>query len=703
MTERTPARFRTDLKLFAGPRDFDGSPTHNLYDPVTDHYYKLSWRETTIYQLAKPGMTIDQIVEAVNAYTTIHVDAEDVQSFFNQAAHLGLLNINRSSEQVLAKQQSSKSNTLWWLLKNYLYFRVPLVHPDKFLTQTLPYTRLLWSRTAKIFYALAIGLGLLLVLSRFDEYLHTFSYFFNLQGVIVYGAAICCVKVIHELAHAYTAKYYNTYVPTMGIAFIVMWPVLFTDVTSSWRLAQRKQRIAITVAGVVAELVVAGLSTLGWALTPPGLLQTVFFILSSVTWVTSLLININPVMRFDGYYLLCDLWSVDNLRQRAFAVGRWKMHQWLFGIDMPCPEPDLPPQKIRQLYIYCFCTVIYLMILYFAIALFVYHAFAKVLGIILFLVEIGVFFIWPVVWEGHMLYKLRDHLTLNTRSVITTIVAAFLILWLVVPWPHEQSFNAITIPEKRQELWASDEGIITDIHVHRGDTIQVGQPIASIVGQKLLFAMQEMKAEIEQMEHNIQKMSQASETRPQIAAQKASLDAAKHRLDALIQQQNQMRIVANVSGTLYDWDTSLKEGQPIEAHQLLGKIADTQAVRALAFVPEDATAVPAPGDKVQFRLPGSAISYPGVVTVTRDASSDVLDYIALASKFGGPLPVIIDKDNKLRLTATYYQVVVSLDLNNNPPLPFDKVGVIAYRGEAYSLLGHAIRNLWSLLLQESSL
>ena len=95
--------------------------------------------------------------------------------------------------------------------------------------------------------------GLIMVLGRWDEYIHTFSYFFDFQGFMAYGAAICFIKVIHEFSHAYTAKNYGVYVPTMGLAFICLWPVLYTDVTSSWQLARRNQRLAITVAGVVAE------------------------------------------------------------------------------------------------------------------------------------------------------------------------------------------------------------------------------------------------------------------------------------------------------------------------------------------------------------------------------------------------------------------------------------------------------------------
>ena len=228
----------------------------------------------------------------------------------------------------------------------------------------------------------------------------TFTYFFNLEGAFIYAIAIIIVKIIHEFAHAYTAKYYKLYVPTMGIAMIVLWPVLYTDVTEGWKLQKRSQRLAISFAGIAAETIVAGISTFFWGISEPGLFQSVCFVIASVTWISTLVINLNPAMRFDGYYIMCDLTGIDNLQLRAFNYTRWQLRKWLLGLDVPCPEDLVTPQRKYGMIIYTIYTWIYRLFLYTAIAVFVYYKFTKALGVFLFLVEIIVFLMLPFFSEA---------------------------------------------------------------------------------------------------------------------------------------------------------------------------------------------------------------------------------------------------------------------------------------------------------------
>jgi len=186
------------------------------------------------------------------------VSEEQISHFFNQASSLGLLALPRSSDQMEKEVDMQKVHPLKWLLFHYLYFRVPLCNPDKFLGKTLPYVLFLISRPMVIMYVIIFALGFVQLLARFDEFIYTFTYFFSLKGIIIFGASMNCIKIFHELGHAYTAKYYGVNVQKMGVVFLVLWPVLFTDVTDGWRLPNRKDRFAISIAGVVVELVIAG-------------------------------------------------------------------------------------------------------------------------------------------------------------------------------------------------------------------------------------------------------------------------------------------------------------------------------------------------------------------------------------------------------------------------------------------------------------
>ena len=179
--------------------------------------------------------------------------------------------------------------------------------------------------------------GLFLVGRQWDAFVSTFLHFFNWRGAVMYGAVLCLVKVVHELGHAYTATRFGCRVPTIGVAFMVMVPVLYSDVSDSYRLSSKRKRVAIAAAGVVAELGLAAVATVLWAFLPDGPLRSMAFVVATSSWIMSLTVNLNPLMRFDGYYLLADGLGLPNLQDRACAFGQWKLRQLLFGAGSPQP------------------------------------------------------------------------------------------------------------------------------------------------------------------------------------------------------------------------------------------------------------------------------------------------------------------------------------------------------------------------------
>ncbi len=339
--------FRRDLQLFQGPFESDGSPTFNLYDPVKEQYYKLGWAEATIIQQAEPGLTMDQLLRKIQQNTTVNITSETLTHFYNESLKLGLLHIPRPSDQLLKEYEASRRGIITNVLLYYLFFRIPLVNPDRFLQNTLKYVKPFLSKVALAVYAGIALWGFVLVISRWDEFLHTFTYFFNPAGFVAYALGIFFAKMLHEFAHAYTAKRYGVHVPTMGVAFLVLVPVLFTDATDAWKLANRSKRMAITLAGIIAELALAGLATVLWAFSEPGIMQSTWFVLATITWIGSLLINANPAVRFDGYYALSDWLGVENLQDRSFSLLRRQFYRIFFGLKLTESELSLPASTRR--------------------------------------------------------------------------------------------------------------------------------------------------------------------------------------------------------------------------------------------------------------------------------------------------------------------------------------------------------------------
>jgi putative peptide zinc metalloprotease protein len=212
------------------------------------------------------------------------------------------------------------------------------VRPDRWLARRLPQVAPLFSPW---FFRLT---GVVLLFGLFECYRQRAAFSATLiesltfKGLLGYAVALTFVKTLHELGHAFTAKRKGCRVPTMGVAFLVMWPVAYTDVNEVWKLPRRQDRFAVGAAGIVTELIVAAWATLAWALLPDGALRSVTFLLATTTWISTLVINASPFMRFDGYFLMMDYLDFPNLHARSFALARWDLRERLSGSVSRCPK-----------------------------------------------------------------------------------------------------------------------------------------------------------------------------------------------------------------------------------------------------------------------------------------------------------------------------------------------------------------------------
>jgi putative peptide zinc metalloprotease protein len=254
---------------------------------------------------------------------------------------------------------------------------------------------LFYNRTFLLLTLAALVLGLAQVVRRWDMFAATLVDTFNWDGLAAYGAALFAVKLLHELGHAFTAKRYGCRVPTMGLAFLVMWPVAYTDTNETWRLTDRLQRLHVACAGIITELMVAAWATLGWVLLPDGAMRSAAFVLATTSWVATLAINASPFMRFDGYFILSDALDLPNLHERSFALARWKLREWLFGLGEDAPE-QFGARRQFWLIVFAWATWCYRLVLFVGIAVLVYHFSVKLIGIMLFIVEMLWFVLRPI-------------------------------------------------------------------------------------------------------------------------------------------------------------------------------------------------------------------------------------------------------------------------------------------------------------------
>lgn len=375
--EKPWVTIRDDLALLPGPRAYDGSPTWTLYDPAVHKYYRIGWLEFECLQRWNMANAED-IAASIEDESPLHASEEDVEHFVQFLVRNQLvkpIGID-SSRSFAVLRRISKPGFWTWLLHNYLFMRVPLVRPDRVLQKLLPFIDLFFHRRFLLLLFIGVCIAVYLVSQRWSEFSHSFIYNFTPEGILATLAMMSLSKVIHELGHAFAASHYGCRVPAMGVALLLGMPVLWTDVTDAWRLTKRQQRLIIDAAGMTAELTLAVLATFLWTVLPEGPLRSGSYLLASTAWVITLGINLNPFMRFDGYYLLADTLDIPNLQDRSFALARWRLRESLFNFGFSPPE-QWEKNRGRFLIIYAYSVWIYRLILFTGIAWLVYCFFSR--------------------------------------------------------------------------------------------------------------------------------------------------------------------------------------------------------------------------------------------------------------------------------------------------------------------------------------
>ncbi len=688
---------REELSLHRGPADRSGAPQWVIRDPVRNRFFQIGWPAFEILSRWSLGSP-EAVAQAVNAETALQVESGQVQAVgrFLTGNQLTRPQGHGDSLRLARESQAQQQSWAGWLLHHYLFFRLPLVRPDRFLAATQGLVGWLGSSWFLGMTLLALAAGLALVARQWDQFAASFVDTLTLSGMVSYGLALAGVKLLHELAHGYTAKRFGCRVPTMGVAFLVLWPLLYTDVNDTWLLPDRRQRLAVGAAGILAELTVAAWATLAWSFLPEGPARQAAFVLAAVTWVSSLAINLSPFMRFDGYFLLMDGLGLPNLHPRSFAMARWWLRETLFGLGEPAPEPMAPAPR-RVLVAFAFAVWIYRLLLFLGIAVLVYHFFIKAVGVLLFVVEILWFVLLPVWSEVKEWLKRRPALLASRRSRLTGGVLLALLLLAAIPWRSQVEAPAMLRPEQVVPLHLPFPARLEEILVRRGEAVAAGQPLLRFaspdIGHRLAATearLQGRLAELEaaQLDPFLQdRLGVLREEAARLVAEQAALQAEASRLT----------VTAPHGGRFVDPLPDLAAGDWLSPRQPLGVVRSEGAALVTAYVQESDRDRLQPGAAVRF-FPHSldhGVAEGRVASVDQSPVRALADG-ALASIHGGDLPARVS-GQQIVPEGAVYRVRIRLE---QPAPELELAGTALIEGEARSLLGRLARSVMVVLVRE---
>ncbi len=690
---------RTDLHVLAGAPTADGSPTWLVFDPVRNRYFSIGWLDRAVLAAWRPG-PVESVVAAVAESTGHAVPAEQVHIVAAFLDRHGLIArpTARGTATLLARHRTEQRRGLMQIAHAYVFFRIPLVYPDRFLTRVTPWLSVLFSPAVGWGLAGLAGLGLYLTARQWDVAWSSLPYVFSWDGAALSAAAIAAVKIAHELGHAVAAKRFGCRVPSMGVGFMLLWPILYTDTSDTWRLTRRQQRLVVAAAGVAVELAVAALATFLWSFFPEGPVRSVLLLLATVSWVMSVAINLNPFMRFDGYFLLSDWLDLPNLQERAFALARWRLRETLFGFGDAAPEWFAP--RLRAWLIgYAVATWVYRFVLYISLALAVYHYVFKLAGILLLLLELGTLIGRPVLRELNIWWR-RGRQVAPAHGLRTLIGLGVLIAVVAIPWPSQVSLPAILVSADHARLFAPVPSRVVAVEVAVGQAVRAGDVLLVLDNPDLEHARAQTRTEIAALRHQLDRRVARTDILTNIVVLETRLAEKLAEADAHDRQLDGLVLTAPLDGRVAALATGLRPGRWIGHRDPLVELVAPDRARIEAYVTERDlarldrrhAAVFLPDRLDAPRLPVSR-RMPDAVPVPRLPRPD------LASVHGGPIAVREEPDGLIPDQALYR---IDFDPANAAPSVRQTItGRIHMVADSQSLMAWIGQRVWAVLIRES--
>lgn len=701
--DRLP-RLRAELQLLQGAASRNGEPTWLVHDPLLNRFVQLDAAAYEALGRWQDCETTDDLVRAVNAAGRVLLDQSAVTELVSFLHASQLTEEPRSGgwRHYAGEWQARRHSALGSLIHNYLFFRLPLVRPQAVLERTLPLARLLSGRGALLIYALHAAAGLYLVSRQWEDYFATFQGFLSWEGAALMVFALAAVKAAHELGHAYAAVGHGCRVHTMGIAFVVMAPLLYTDVTDAWRLRDRRKRLQIDSAGIRVELAIAAVALFWWALLPDGALRSLAFTLATVSLASSLVINLNPFMRFDGYYLLAEGLGIENLQSRSFELGRWWLREVLFGLRVPCPE-TLPPRTIGLLVAYAYAVWIYRLLLFIGIALLVYHYFFKALGIVLFIVEIAYFIAYPIANEIKAWHRMKPSITASPRTLVSAGCAAVALALALVPLSTRVEIPAVVESEKLTTLHPLRNARVVAVHTAHGARVAAGDMLVTLSSPDIDDDLARARISLRLAELQYARRTADAADRESSLVLESTIAGLQARIAGLERERGELRITAPFDGRVVDLNPDLVVGRWVGARDALAVVASPQErLVAKGYLSEDDLWRLDKGAKGIF-IPEHAhrAARPVEIRSIAAASARFIDIAELASTHSGRIAVAEDEKGRLAPTSAHYLVHMSVPADGGSnDLSFR--GLVIAEGQPESLLARLWRQVLQVVMREAT-
>jgi putative peptide zinc metalloprotease protein len=669
-------RLRSHVEIHR--HQYRGEDWYVLQDEARDRFYRFRPVAGFVLGLMNGERTADELWrQAVESLGDDAPTQDELIHLLGQlhAADVLQADVSPDAAELFARGQRQERQQLASKLLRPFAIRIPLIDPEAFLTRTLPYVAPLLGRAGLLLWLAVVLPALVLVGVHWSELSENFlDRILVPQNLVLVWLVFPVMKLFHEFGHGYMARRFGGEIHDMGIMLLIFTPIPYVDASSSWKLRSKTERALIGAGGMLIEIFLAALAFYVWLAAEPGTVRVVAYNALIIGGVTTLLFNANPLLRFDGYYILSDLAEIPNLATRANKYAGYLIERHAFGRDAQAPHTARGERF--WLPTYAVAAFAYRIFIVVAISIWIMDQFL-LLGLILAAFAL-------IGWVAIPLSKGLTHLFAGPQlrdvrgralAVVGGSAVAIVLLLTLVPVPlRTQAEGVVWLPDEAL-VRARTAGFITRVAAEPGRRVEAGTLLVELSDPLLATRERRLEARVEEVAARL--AAARTLDRAEAGLFDEELALARSELARAREQLAGLRLESASPGVFVIPRSDHLPGRWVRKGQLIGWVVDVQTVLVRAVVPQDdVDLVRQRTEAVQVRRAEALPDVrPALLRRIVPAASAQLPSRALGSGGGGELTVDPRVAAADQAVESVFEVELEVERSDAPSFPGGRVYV----------------------------
>jgi putative peptide zinc metalloprotease protein len=682
-------------------QNYRGTEYYILRDKFNNKFFRIKPEAYKFIVKLNTEQTVEAFWEEyLEKYPLITPTQDELVKLLSQLHLNNLLYFkNRvQSEEVFERYRDHKAKMIKSKLMGFLFIKIPLFNPDRFLETIQPLSKIIFSRVSFFIWLFFILYALKIVVDNSDKVSMQAQGMLAPSNLIYLYVTLFILKILHELGHAMICKKYGGPVHTLGLMFLVFTPLPYMDASSSWGFRNKWHRALVGSAGMVVELFIAAIATIIWVNTGDGFVHSLSFNVMIIGSVSSLIFNANPLLKLDAYYILSDVLEIPNLLKQSNQQFLYYFKKYLFKVPHVFPM-TYEREEAFWLVTYAVLSYLYRLLVSLAIMFFVADQ-IFIVGVLVALMSLYMWIIKP-------LYGLFQYLSsspeLNfTRKRAIFISASFisivLVSFLFVPVPNSIRASGVLYADQFSSVYTSSDGILKEVFLKNGQRVEKGQTIAILSNKSL-------DIELEILETNLEKTLalelQAQKDIADLKPLKKRVELLRKKIMSIKEKQDELKVFAETSGIWVSKEIQAYKENFLKNTTHLGDIIPQKGFRFIAVVPQEKAY-----DLFDLKKLGTMLKLHGVAAKevqVKDVTvipykQNILPSAVLGWLGGGEIKVSTQDQSGKTAVEAFFEIRANVMIEeNNPELLHHRSGILRIELEKSSLFSQFSRHLEQLV------